>query len=127
MKAKINLITLWSEDIEAMKVFYTEILGFKIKTDLGDYLEFFNEGVRFSICKPSVMKDFHDDYKKEAYGQKLELAFECDSRQDLDQTYENFKRRGVACIQPPTDMPWQQRTALFADPQGNIHELFIEL
>jgi hypothetical protein len=25
------------------------------------------------------------------------------------------------------DVPWQQRTAMFADPDGNIHEFFADL
>lgn len=40
MKAQINLITIWTEDIERMKNFYNKVLGFKIKSDLGGYVEF---------------------------------------------------------------------------------------
>lgn len=34
---------------------------------------------------------------------------------------------GAVAVQPPDDMPWGQRTAFFADPDGNIHELFADL
>ena len=40
MKAEINLITIWTDDIENMKDFYKNVLGFKIKSDLGGYVEF---------------------------------------------------------------------------------------
>ncbi len=51
MNPKISLITIWTENIEGMKVFYDEILGFPIINDLGEYVEFENEGVR-SVCRP---------------------------------------------------------------------------
>lgn len=34
---------------------------------------------------------------------------------------------GATPIQAPQNMPWNQRTALFSDPDGNIHEIFAEL
>ena len=35
--------------------------------------------------------------------------------------------KGAASVHEPQDMPWNQRTALFADPNGNIHEIFVEI
>jgi len=46
LKPKINLITIWTNNIDKMKTFYNYVLGFKIKNDLGNYVEFENEGVR---------------------------------------------------------------------------------
>jgi lactoylglutathione lyase len=37
VKPEINLITIWTEKIEEMKIFYNEILGFPIINDLGEY------------------------------------------------------------------------------------------
>ena len=55
MKAKINLVTIWTNNIDKMKNFYNQVLGFKIKNDLGNYVEFENEGVRFAICMRDVI------------------------------------------------------------------------
>ena len=44
MKAEINLITIWTNDIDKMKRFYNQVLGFKVKNDLGNYVEFENSG-----------------------------------------------------------------------------------
>ncbi|MFQ5753700.1 MAG: VOC family protein [bacterium] len=35
--------------------------------------------------------------------------------------------KGTTPIQAPATMPWGQKTAFFADPDGNIHELFANL
>ena len=41
--------------------------------------------------------------------------------------YAEIVARGAVPIHSPADMPWGQRTAMFADPDGNIHELFADL
>lgn len=129
MKAQINLVTIWTNQIDIMKAFYHEVLGFQFRGDLeeGDYIEFINNGVRFAICSRSVMFAYSDEFKAEVSGQLFELAFPCDSIEDLEKSYDYLIEKGARGIQAPTDMPWNQRTALFADPDGNIHELFTEL
>lgn len=127
MKAKINLITIWTNNIDVMKKFYNQVLGFKVINDLGDYVEFQNEGVRFAICNRKVMYSCSKKFTYEAQGQAFELAFPCESIDDVDSSYENLINKGATPIQSPKDMPWNQRTALFADPDGNIHEIFVEL
>jgi catechol 2,3-dioxygenase-like lactoylglutathione lyase family enzyme len=127
MKAKINLITIWADDVPSMVYFYREVMGFEVITDLGQYVEFRNEGVRFSICGRPVMAEIHDSYHEKQKGQAFELAFPCDTPEGVDRTYEEIIGKGATPIQGPADMPWNQRTAFFADPEGNIHELFAEL
>lgn len=127
MKSRISLVTIWTDHIEQMKVFYNNVLGFEIKDDLGEYVEFENEGVRFAICMRSVMYPYTEKYKEKSVGQSFELAFPCESVDDLDESYIKLLESGAVGIQEPKNMPWHQRTALFSDPDGNIHELFTEL
>ncbi|MDU4891324.1 MAG: VOC family protein [Clostridium sp.] len=127
MKPVINLITIWTDDISKMKTFYNEVLGFKIKNDLGNYVEFENNGVRFAICLRNVMYDYSSEYTKKTVGQGFELAFPCESPDDVDKTFNRLIDMGAIPIHEPQNMPWDQRTALFADPDGNIHEIFAEL
>ncbi len=127
MKAQINLITIWTDDIDRMKSFYHQVVGFKIINDLGNYVEFENEGARFAICLREVMYGYSGEYQKTATGQGFELAFPCESPADVDQSFQKLIEKGATSIHQPEDMPWKQRTALFADPDGNIHELFAEI
>jgi len=127
MKAKINLITIWTNDIDKMKKFYNDVLGFKINNDLGNYVEFDNDGVRFAICMREVMYNYSNEYKKNSEGQSYELAFPCEDVKDVDETYSRLISTGAVPVQAPQNMPWDRRTALFADPDGNIHEIFAEI
>ena len=127
MKAEINLITIWTNDIEKMRNFYNKVLGFNIKNDLGNYVEFENNGVRFAICTREVMHGYSNEYEKQAFGQSFELAFPCEDPRDVDKSFIQLIEMGATSIKAPQNMPWNQRTALFADPDGNIHEIFSEI
>ena len=58
----------------------------------------------------------------------------CSVRKFATVTLEDFEEYEVYCfeqgavgVKPPAKMPWGQYTAFFADPEGNIHELFTDL
>jgi catechol 2,3-dioxygenase-like lactoylglutathione lyase family enzyme/ribosomal protein S18 acetylase RimI-like enzyme len=124
---KLALVTVWTDDMAAMRHFYHRIMGFYIKQDLGDYVEFEHQGTRFALCRRTVMRDISPRFAEPATGQRFELAFPCDSPEELDKGWESLLRAGARPVAPPADMPWRQRAAFFADPDGNIHEIFAEL
>ena len=127
MKAQISLVTIWTNDIEKMKNFYSQVLEFKIEGDLGGYVEFENNGVRFAICTRDVMYAYSSEYRKESTGQGFELAFPCENPRDVDESFKKLVSAVAVAVHEPEDMPWNQRTAFFADPDGNIHEIFANI
>ncbi|CAM3718719.1 VOC family protein [Marinicrinis lubricantis] len=129
MKAKIALITILTDNVPVMVDFYTKVLGFEIAGDHGENVEFHSEGVRFAICSRSILSSITNDhagFKEERRGQSFELAFPLETREEVDRMYDEIIAKGAAPVASPADMPWGQRTAFFADPDGNIHELFAE-
>ena len=128
MKARIALITVLADDAPALGAFYRDVLGFRPKNDVGKYIEFESPGVRFAVCARSVMSEAtrHPSYGEEAKGQHFELAFPLDTPEAVDAAYADIIARGALAVRPPATMPWGQRTAFFADPEGNIHELFAD-
>ena len=128
LQSRIALITILTGDVPAMRAFYRDVLGFTVKTDVGRYVEFDSDGVRFSVCDRAEMSDAtgHADYATQPMGQQFELAFPCASLEEVDDAYRRIVAAGAVPIKPPADMPWGQRTAFFADPDGNIHEIFAD-
>jgi lactoylglutathione lyase len=127
VKAQINLITLLTDDVVKMTSFYRDVLGFKTENESENYVEFKNEGVRFSICNRQIMSDItggHLNFKEEKKGQAFELAFPCETPEEVEKSYKEIVARGAIPIKEPSQMPWGQTTAFFADPDGNIHEIF---
>jgi lactoylglutathione lyase len=129
MIGQIALITIITDDVNQLACFYKSVLGFQIRQDLGQYVELVNPGVRFAICARSIMESAtgNDTFNEPRSGQCFELAFPLDSAVEVDQVYADIIRKGAVPIQPPATMPWNQRTAFFADPDGYIHELFADL
>jgi uncharacterized glyoxalase superfamily protein PhnB len=128
MKSQIALITILTDNVPALRRFYQDALDFSVKTDMGEYVEFESEGVRFAVCARSIMKSATGDlsFAETRVGQSFELAFPLVLPSDVDEAYAEIVARGAKPIQPPANMPWGQRTAFFADPDGNIHELFAD-
>ncbi len=104
-------------------------MGFEVRDDMGEYVEFDSEGVRFAVCSRATMESATGDasYKEPRTGQSFELAFEVQGTDALDELFAELVAKGAKAVQAPETMPWGQRTAFFADPDGNIHELFTEL
>jgi catechol 2,3-dioxygenase-like lactoylglutathione lyase family enzyme len=129
MHGQIALITILTDDVKRLADFYQSVLGFQILQNLGQYVELVNPGVRFAICARSVMESATGNvaFNEPLSGQCFELAFPVDSADDIDQAYADIIRKGALPIRPPANMPWNQRTAFFADPDGYIHELFADL
>ncbi|TVR62193.1 MAG: GNAT family N-acetyltransferase, partial [Spirochaetaceae bacterium] len=81
---KLALVTIWTDQVEPMKRFYHDVLGFLVKTDLGGYVEFENQGARFAVCQRSAMNGLLPDteeFTKRPVGQRFELAFPCETPQ----------------------------------------------
>jgi uncharacterized glyoxalase superfamily protein PhnB len=129
MSNHIALITILTDNVPRLATFYRDVLGFAVKTDLGGYVEFHHDGVRFALCARSILREAsgHMSYEETPRGQRFELAFPCAEPAEVDRMYAEIVTRGAAPVHAPADMPWGQRTAMFADPDGNIHELFADL
>jgi lactoylglutathione lyase len=126
MISRIGLITILTTDIPKMKKFYSEVLGFECIEDLGNYVEFRNKGVRFALTTDNVMFEGteHESYREKKSGQRFELAFPCKSQEEVGISYDLISQKGAIPIKAPELMPWGRVTAFFADPEGNIHELY---
>jgi lactoylglutathione lyase len=128
MQARIALITILTDDVPRLVTFYRDVLGFGVENPMDDYTEFVSEGVRFAVCDRKVLANTTHDprFSESARGQAFELAFPLPTPQDVDRAYTEITMSGAIPVQPPMTMPWGQRTAFFADPDGNIHELFAD-
>jgi uncharacterized glyoxalase superfamily protein PhnB len=125
----IALITVLTDNVPRLAAFYRDVLHFEVKTDMGAYVEFHSDGVRFAVCARSILRDAsgHASYDEARRGQCFELAFPSASPEEVDRAYAELLVNGATPIHAPADMPWSQRTAMFADPDGNIHEIFADL
>ncbi len=126
MLGRIGLITIITTNLDEMKAFYRDVLGFECIEELEGYVEFRSKGVRFAITTDKVMYSAtkHPTYRDKKKGQRLELAFPLADTEAVGIAYDEIIEKGAVPVSPPEMMPWGRMTAFFADPDGNIHELY---
>ena len=81
------------------------------------YVEVKTNGYRISLNAQSLEKELTPGWT-EPRGQRLGLAFLCDSPKHVDQTYSKIVAAGHKSVKEPWDAFWGQRYAQLADPDG---------
>ncbi|TMQ50163.1 MAG: hypothetical protein E6K73_08470 [Candidatus Eisenbacteria bacterium] len=88
-----------SHDLEGVKRFYTEVLGFKD----------FNQDPRFNMPPmPGPPEQWRPPREPALYF----------IVKDVDRTHRQLSLQGIQFEQAPQDMPWGQRVAILRDPEG---------
>ncbi len=124
MTVKLDLITIVSSNVKIMQDFYQDILNLEVVNEQNGYVEFNCENIRFAICERGILGKYHPNFFKSEQAYRFELAFKCINRKELDQQLELINLSSGRKLTTPQMMPWGYYTALFTDPDGNIHELF---
>jgi len=60
----------------------------------------------------------------ESVGQRMSIAFRCDTPAEVDATHARVSAAGHPTVAAPWDAPWDQRYASVRDPDGNRVDLF---
>jgi uncharacterized glyoxalase superfamily protein PhnB len=83
-------------------------------------------GYRISWNTVAMVKSIDPEWI-EPVGQRLSLAFKCDSPAEVDTLYQRIVERGYTGHKEPWDAFWGQRYAVVADPDGATVDLFAAL
>ncbi|WP_042395470.1 VOC family protein [Streptacidiphilus carbonis] len=129
MDLKLSHCFLAVDDHEAALVFYRDVLGLKVRNDVGF------EGMRWVTLTPPSQPDLEivlepphaapgisDDDKRAitelmAKGMFGRLVF---VTEDVDATFERIEASGAEVLQEPMDQPYGVRDCAFRDPAGNV-------
>lgn len=111
------MIMIFVSDLEEAKRFYGDILGFPIKAQHENRIEFVNEQCDFMAFKCEQDATVQD-YSRVA---RSVFAFEVVS---VDGSMQELRAKGVSFLhQQPAENKFSRYVA-FVDPFGNVHELF---
>jgi len=126
MSMKFDMIGLYVEDLPVMVDFYQRVFGLETDWNGTDpYAEFQHEGIRFSMYARSELPTLLGQTPE--YPQRLngtfELAVNVGQPENVDCTFDEVVAKGATPIYAPRDEPWQMRSAMIADPEGNLIEI----
>lgn len=129
MDITIHTTVLPHDDPDASVAFYRDVLGFEVRTDVGQGKMRWvtvgppnQPGTSILLAPPAVDPGITDDERrmisemmaKGTYGWIL-LA-----TKDLDGTFEQVQARDAEVVQEPTMQPYGIRDCAFRDPAGNM-------
>jgi uncharacterized glyoxalase superfamily protein PhnB len=83
-------------------------------------------GFRIAWDTLDLMKSIHPDWI-EPTGQRMALAFKCESPAEVDALYARIIQSGYHGYRVPWDAFWGQRYATLIDPDGCLVDLFAAL
>jgi len=125
---KLDAIGIVATDMKKSVQFY-EILGLKFVANehTADHIEAtLPSGLRIMLDSEKLMKELKPNWVKPE-GQRMTLAFVCESPAAVDQLYAQVENAGYTGETKPWDAFWGQRYATVLDPDGNAVDLFAAL
>lgn len=114
---KLGKILIFVSDIAEAKRFYRDILGFPLKSETFNRLEFIHEGcdfVAFTCEKDAEIKDYSNVARSV-------FVFEVES---IEKSFADLRAKGVNFLHEEPSENEFSRYAAFSDPFGNVHEIF---
>lgn len=122
-----DMVGLIVKDMAASLRFY-RLIGLDIPEGVeGEpYVEVTANGYRISWNTEEMVKGF-DEHWVEPHGQRMTLAFKCESPAEVDALYQKVIAAGYASSNAPWDAVWGQRYAIVIDPDGLKVDLFAPL
>ena len=120
----IDYTVVFARDMEAMRRFYENVLGFPLRRELSpDWIEYQVGDNTLALARP---RRIAGDAPTPIGSASLQLAFKV-SALEVDQCADELVRQGVNLLSPPTDQVFGHRTLFFRDPDGNLLEMFADI
>lgn len=124
MLPNINAVVLFVQDLTRSVAFYRDKVG--LQSMFNDDVSYaFTLGEQdFVLLTVGAAGEMVGDA---AVGAATGRVLLCAGVENVDNVYTALMARGVAFLKAPKDQAWGRRTAYFADPDGNLWELFHHL
>ncbi|MBD3243286.1 MAG: glyoxalase [Chitinivibrionales bacterium] len=126
MATKFDMIGIFVRDLRHMVGFYRDVLGVDIEWDgNGPYAEFRHEGIRLAMYERERLPELLGQTPGFPAGINgtFELAITVGAPENVDKRFRDILDGGGAEVYAPRNEPWNMRSAMVADPEGNLIEI----
>ncbi len=123
----ITATVLFVQDLNKCMMFYRDILG--LPATFNDDVSFgFTLGNQdFIVLKVSAAAEMVGEEAMSLHKGLSHTVLLCIGVEDVDAEYKSLTAKGLTFVKPPKSQAWGRRTAYFADPEGNLFELWHNL
>lgn len=109
---------LLTDDVEKLRQFYMELLGFQPQVDNQGYVEFHMEGnAVLAIFDLSAHNEMALEPAEVSGSQNIILEFEVS---DIEGEYRRIEGMEAGIVKPITTQAWGNTSFWFRDPDGNL-------
>jgi len=122
MEQRISVLTIGAEDLNAMKKFYAQVLGWTTVAENKDIAFYKCNGFLLSICDQKMLADFIGISHKGQGFRSVTMGYNVDSKEEVIKLYDQLKDK-VTILKEPTEPPFGGLFFYFEDIEGNIIEI----
>lgn len=128
MAVQIDMVGIVVRDMAAALSFYRKLdLAIPEGVEGEGHVEVNTpNGYRIAWDTEELIRGIYPDWTQPV-GQRIGLAFKCDSPAEVDALYQQLVAGGARGHKAPWDAFWGQRYAVVTDPDGNLIDLFAAL
>ena len=127
MPIKLSVLGIAVKNMGESLQFYRQ-LGLEIPEgqDAEGHVQIEGDGITLAWDTVEVLAGVYGEWNDRPTGHRIEVAFECGSRAEVDATYARIVARGPHGHREPWDAFWGQHYAIVTDPDGNLISLFAQ-
>lgn len=118
----LDYVILLCEDLDRMRSFYHETLGFPLYRELDDWVELRVGAVLLTLRR----RGRPYDGGKLPHSAGVQLAFRV-APAEVDRCYAELLQKQVHILEEPKNQDYGHRTLFFKDPEGNILEIYADI
>ena len=119
----LTYVIVLCDDLARMKTFYRDLFAFPVDSESETSLALRAGSVLLALRQRTRGYD-GQGVRTELPGVQLAFLVAPD---EVERCYDQLVAKGVTILDPPTDQPRGHRTVYFADPEGNMLEIYAEI
>lgn len=123
MEQRMSVLTIGADDLEAMRKFYEEKLGWKPVAVNKDIVFYKMNGFLFSIGKRKALADFIGLNSQGSGFRSVTFGYNVTTEEEVRVLYKELKSKGVKILTKPSAPPFGGLFFYFEDIEGNILEI----
>src|SRR5262249_19775206 len=117
----LDYVILLCEDLEQMRTFYRDTLGFRVYRDLDAWCE-----MRVGSSLLPLRGRGRSSHGDAPAGAGVQLAFRV-APDEVDACWRELVSASAEILEPPKDEDYGHRTLFFRDPEANVLEIYADI
>ncbi|RYY18050.1 MAG: VOC family protein [Chitinophagaceae bacterium] len=123
MQQRISVLTIGADNLEAMRSFYEENLGWTPLAVNKDIVFYQMNGFLFSIGRRKELANFIGIDARGSGFRAVTFGYNVPTEQEVRELYDQLKSKGVKMLNEPTKPTFGGLFFYFEDIEGNIIEI----